>query len=228
MCSTTTGALVQFGGQNVGDLLNDKGITWGFFEGGFNLTTKNPNGTTGCARSHTSTDHQISQGRLHPASPAVPVLQINREPDAPAPHFVEHDRLAGDQANHQYDIDDFFAAVKNGNMPAVSFLKAPGYQDGHAGYSDPLDEQTWIVDGDQLPAADSRNGSSTAVVIAYDDSDGWYDHQMGPIVNQSADRRRRTDRPRPVRQQRQHCSRRRPMPSTRRDAAATARVFRCW
>ena len=27
--------------------------------------------------------------------------------------------------------------------------------------------------------------SSTAVVINYDDSDGWYDHQMGPIVNQS-------------------------------------------
>ena len=23
-------------------------------------------------------------------------------------------------------------------------------------------------------------------MIAYDDSDGWYDHQMGPIVNQSA------------------------------------------
>jgi phospholipase C len=23
-------------------------------------------------------------------------------------------------------------------------------------------------------------------VIAYDDSDGWYDHQMGPIVNQSS------------------------------------------
>ena len=27
--------------------------------------------------------------------------------------------------------------------------------------------------------------SSTAVIIAYDDSDGWYDHQMGPIVNGS-------------------------------------------
>jgi phospholipase C len=26
----------------------------------------------------------------------------------------------------------------------------------------------------------------TAVIVAYDDSDGWYDHQMGPIVNQSA------------------------------------------
>ena len=32
-----------------------------------------------------------------------------------------------------------------GNFPAVSFLKAPGFQDGHAGYSDPLDEQAFIV-----------------------------------------------------------------------------------
>jgi phospholipase C len=28
---------------------------------------------------------------------------------------------------------------------------------------------------------------STAVVIAYDDSDGWYDHQLSPIVNGSTD-----------------------------------------
>jgi phospholipase C len=27
--------------------------------------------------------------------------------------------------------------------------------------------------------------ASTAVVIAYDDSDGWYDHQMSPILLQS-------------------------------------------
>ena len=25
----------------------------------------------------------------------------------------------------------------------------------------------------------------TAIIIAYDDSDGWYDHVMDPIVNQS-------------------------------------------
>jgi phospholipase C len=28
--------------------------------------------------------------------------------------------------------------------------------------------------------------SSTAIIIAYDDSDGWYDHAVGPIVLQSA------------------------------------------
>src|ERR1019366_8173768 len=35
--------------------------------------------------------------------------------------------------------------VTNGTQPAVSFLKAQGYQDGHAGYSDPTDEQHFLV-----------------------------------------------------------------------------------
>ena len=67
----------------------------------------------------------------------------------------------------------------------MSYLKASGFQDGHAGYSDPLDEQTFVVQVinflEQRP-----EWESTAVIILYDDSDGWYDHQMGPIVNQSA------------------------------------------
>jgi phospholipase C len=89
-----------------------------------------------------------------------------------------------DQANHQYDLKDFWAAADGGSMPAVSYLKAADYQDGHAGYSDPLDEQTWLAQTinhlEKLPT-----WRSTAVVIAYDDSDGWYDHQMGPIIHQS-------------------------------------------
>ena len=66
-------------------------------------------------------------------------------------------------------------ALSEGNMPAVSFLKAPAYQDGHAGYSDPLDEQSFLVDMiNQIEK--SKYWRSTAIVITYDDSDGWYDH----------------------------------------------------
>ncbi|MGH3670594.1 MAG: alkaline phosphatase family protein [Pseudonocardiaceae bacterium] len=66
----------------------------------------------------------------------------------------------------------------------MSFLKAAKYQDGHPGYSDPLDEQHFLVD--TLNALQhSKDWRSTAVVIAYDDSDGWYDHQPSPIVNPS-------------------------------------------
>ena len=71
-------------------------------------------------------------------------------------------------------------------MPQVSFLKPPAYQNGHAGNSDPLDEQKFLVDTiNQIEQ--SPDWSSTAIVIAYDDSDGWYDHQMGPIIRQSLD-----------------------------------------
>ena len=51
-----------------------------------------------------------------------------------------------DQANHQYDVSDFWEAADSGNMPSVSFIKAPAYQDGHAGYSSPLAEQTFVVE----------------------------------------------------------------------------------
>jgi phospholipase C len=86
--------------------------------------------------------------------------------------------------NHQYDLQDFFDAVSAGNFPAVSILKADGFQDGHAGYSSPLDEQTFIVN--TVNFIESRpEWANTLIVIAYDDSDGWYDHQMSPIVSQS-------------------------------------------
>ena len=69
-------------------------------------------------------------------------------------------------------------------MPAVSFLKASEYQDGHPGYSDPLDEQTFLVNTiNQIQQ--SKDWKSTAIVVTYDDSDGWYDHQPPVIVNGS-------------------------------------------
>jgi len=90
-----------------------------------------------------------------------------------------------DQANHQYDLSLFYDTLKDGNLPAVSFLKAAAYQDGHAGYSNPIDEQTFLVNTiNQIEQ--SKYWKSTAIVITYDDSDGWYDHQVMPVVNGSS------------------------------------------
>jgi phospholipase C len=87
-------------------------------------------------------------------------------------------------ANHQYDSLDFTTALASNAFPAVSFIKAPGIQDAHAGYSDPLDEQTFVVN--TINAIEqSQYWSSTAIIIAYDDSDGWYDH-LANVINGSA------------------------------------------
>ena len=86
-------------------------------------------------------------------------------------------------ANHQYDMSTFnnlLTAIDNhqlspNHLPAVSYLKAPGYEDGHQGYSDPLDEQNFVTT--EVNAIESSpDWKSTAIILNYDDSDGFYDH----------------------------------------------------
>ncbi len=184
VCSSKS-ANVAMLGNNIGDLLNADGVSWGFFEGGFDLTITNSNKTTGCSRSTTSTVTGTTKADYIPHHQPFQYFASTQNLAHVRPASIATIGVPNEAAAHnQYDVHDFFDAVKAGNFPAVAYLKAPGYEDGHAGYSDPLDEQSFIVNTinflEQQP-----EWSSTAVIITYDDSDGWYDHQMSPIVNQS-------------------------------------------
>ncbi len=188
---------VQFGpgNKNVGDLLNAKGITWGYFEGGFKPTGRRADGTAECGATHNVGAALGGTGKtgtlpFGTKSDYVPHHQpFQYYPSTANPHHLPPsapDQIGrSDQANHQYDLSDFWAAADAGRLPSVSLLKAPAYQDGHAGYSDPLDEQQFLVETvnhlQGLP-----QWRDTAIVIAYDDSDGWYDHKPSPIVSPSA------------------------------------------
>jgi phospholipase C len=171
---------VRMTGTTIGNLLSNKGVTWGWFEGGFRS----------CSADHAVGAAVGGHGQWGTKPDYLAHHQpfqyfaSTANPDHVKPSSVAAIGTNADQANHQYDLSDFWAAVAHGNQPAVSFLKAPGYQDGHAGYSDPLDEQRFLVDTlNRLQRAPTWK--DTAVVIAYDDSDGWYDHQAGPIANAS-------------------------------------------
>ena len=182
ICSSTTSSL-SMSGKNVGDLLNAKGITWGWFEGGFDLTLTNPNGTTGCKRSTVSaiSGTQADYSAHHqPFQYYASTINPNHNRPTPGVAIGAAD-AAG--ANHQYDIHDFTDALKAGNMPAVSFLKAQRYQDAHAGNSDPIDEGRFVA-SIVNSIEQSSFWSNTAIIIAYDDSDGWYDH-LNNFVNGS-------------------------------------------
>jgi Phosphoesterase family len=81
-------------------------------------------------------------------------------------------------------VTDFDKVVNSDNMPAVSFVKAPNRQDGHAAYSDPVDEPNFITK--QVNAIQkSKNWTALPVVLAYDDSDVWYDHAAAKAKNSS-------------------------------------------
>ena len=219
-CSTRDSAALT--GQNVGDLLNARGLSWGWFQGGFTPTTpysgpgtpagtydpQNVFGRPVCGTKHAigvalgGTGQWGFKGDYIPHHEPFEYYASTANPHHLPPVSLQavgndtqtytNGKPNFDTANHQYDISTFNQIVSGIGagqlspdlLPAVSFLKAAGYQDGHAGYSDPIDEQQFIVS--EINALQKTpDWSSTAVVIAYDDSDGWYDHAFSGVTNPS-------------------------------------------
>jgi phospholipase C len=240
-CSTRDAVALK--GKNIGDLLNEAGLSWGWFEGGFRPTTSyqaalEAIGKAGqptsafvadefkAAEFNKAVPHSSNQGLCNAVSPVGEGLGgtgqwgfkddyiPHHEPfqyyaSTANPHHLTvptnskgHDTLAGlatigrdtqsyvngepqfNTPNHNYDMSDFDQLMAASAMPALSLLKAPGFQDGHAAYSDPQDEQEFVAHVvDEVMA--SPDWQHTAIVINYDDSDGWYDHAYSGVTNPS-------------------------------------------
>jgi phospholipase C len=182
-CAEPGGTGVHFTGKNIGDLMNARGVRWGWFAAGFAPTSKTTDGKAICGQQHVADNGQL--------------MAVYDDPDpfeyyesTANPHHLppSDTKLIGetDQANHQYDLELLWEAAKAGHMPAVSFIRGPQYSDGHPGYSSPLAEQRFLV------ATINRLQSlpqwpKMVIFVTWDDSDGWYDHVMPPIVNSSKD-----------------------------------------
>jgi phospholipase C len=189
VCSDPSAYQVRVQGPNIGDLLSQakKPVTWGWFQGGFRRVDPDlPYGKRKCTSRHKNLGgYEVYDYVAHHEPFQYFKSTANLYHKAPSDPKLIGTNLDG--TNHQYDLEDFFWAIDHKRMPAVSFLKPAAYQDGHAGIeweSDPLDEQKFLVDTinkiEKLP-----EWNTTAIVIMWDDSDGWYDHVMGPIVSQS-------------------------------------------
>ncbi|MGH8444168.1 MAG: alkaline phosphatase family protein [Solimonas sp.] len=196
VCSSVTdinAGVVRMSGQNIGDLLDAKGVSYGGFAGGFDLSHVSADGNTGCQQ---DTQNSLHTGRgvydfvPHHAFFNYWKSTANAGHERPAclakdtPDWLCVGKASDVAGNHNYDVEDFFNAVNGGAFPAVSFLKAIKVEDGHGGNSDPLNEQAFIVRVVNF-LQQRPDWKDTAVVILYDDSDGWYDHQAGPLVKQS-------------------------------------------
>jgi|SRR5208282_1474461 len=166
-------ATIEMTGQNIGNLLSARHVTWGWFYGDFQAVGY-VGGVAQCDSNYNP--HYAPFGYY--ASTANP----HHLPPTSV-HLIGHD---ADQANHNYAINDFWDAVNRGNMPQVSFIKPPSTETSHPEVSDPLEEQQFLVttinELQQTP-----QWKHIAIIITYDDSDGWYDHVMPPIVSPSAD-----------------------------------------
>ncbi|MEP6898815.1 MAG: alkaline phosphatase family protein [Rhodanobacter sp.] len=190
-CSSVS-STVRMTSKNIGDLLNASQLTWGGFMGGFDLTAANSNGSTGCGRSTYSSVLNVTKSDYIPHHNWFQYYASTANPTHARPSalgkigFTDPKDSGATPVHHEYDVNDFFSAVAAGNFPSVSYLKAPAVGDAHPGNSDPLDEQAFVVKVinflEQQP--DWKN---TAIIITYDDSDGWYDHRYASPVTSSFD-----------------------------------------
>jgi phospholipase C len=215
-CATGT---TTMSGRNVGDLLNTKGVSWGWFQGGFRPDAGT--GTGGVRATCTATHTNVAGGSSKDYSPHhapfeyyASTSNLHHTP----PASVDEIGHAG-QANHQYDLTDFDTALAAGKLPAVSFVKAAQFEDAHPGNSDRSTSSA------SSPARSTR----------------WRPHRSGPPRPSSSPtttptagmttscptsstrrRRRRTASPPTA------SAARSPIPRPTRTAAAWVSASRCW
>jgi phospholipase C len=168
----SSGSTVEMTGKNVGDLLNAHGITWGWFYGDFDPVSIAA-GVASCTAAYDAHydpfQYYVSTANPHHLPPSSTAMVGQT-----------------DQANHQYSLTTLWTALAAGNLPTVTFIKAPATETGHPNTSSALQEQQFLVATiNQLQA--SPMWRDMAIIVTYDDSDGWYDHVMPPIVSPSND-----------------------------------------
>jgi phospholipase C len=164
---------VSMTGNNIGNLLNNKSVTWGWFYDGFARTGLN-NGVATCNSLYNSHyapfQYYPSTSNPHHTPPTSPAVI----------------GYGSDAANHNYDYSNLSDSINAGHLPSVTFIKAAKPNTGHPMDSTPLEEQAFLVNTINALMA-SPFWQDMAILIAYDDSDGWYDHVAAPVVNHSTD-----------------------------------------
>ena len=153
---TKGGSLPPSNLRTIGEALNEKGISWAYYGGAYNAAVA-------LQHNPTSTDPTVLIGLAY-------CNICNFESYSSAIMSDPSQRAA-----HIKDTTDFFAAVDNGTLPAVSFVKPDGLLDGH-----PASSKEDLFEGmvkkivDHL-TANQELFASTALFITMDETGGYYD-----------------------------------------------------
>jgi len=143
--------------RTIGDALNEQGIDWAYYGGGFNAARRFDNGSTD------PVDVLIGTG----GDWYCDICNA----------FQYATTIMGDPAQraaHVKDAVDFFTEVDRGQLPAVSFLKPDSFDDGHPA-SSKLNILEALIDRviDRVKA--SGLFDETAIFVTFDEGGGYWD-----------------------------------------------------
>jgi phospholipase C len=136
--------------RNIGDALNDKNISWAYYGDQWSTYLANPDGN------YVTADNTYCN-ICNPFQYSTSIM------------------TSASGRSHNQDTTDLYAAIQNGTLPAVSFVKPDGWLDGHPASSKLNLFEGFvkkIVDGVQ---ANPKLWASTAIVVTFDEGGGYYD-----------------------------------------------------
>ncbi len=138
----------------IGDRLSDKRISWAWYSGGWN-------------RAMAADPNPAFNG----------LFQFHHQPFA---YFANYADGKPAKREHLKDELDFIAAIKAGELPAVSFIKPFGEDNEHPGYATLRRGQEHVV---RLVDAVRNSGywKDSIVIITYDENGGRWDHVAPPV-----------------------------------------------
>jgi phospholipase C len=142
--------------RTIGEALNEKGISWAYYGGAYNAAVA-------LQKDPTSTNPAVAVGKAY-----CNICNFESYTNA----------IMGDtnqRAAHIKDATDFFAAIDNSTLPAVSFVKPDGLLDGHPASSK---EDLFEAMAKNIMAHLQANPdlfASTAFMITMDEGGGFYD-----------------------------------------------------
>jgi len=142
--------------RTIGEALNEKGISWAYYGGAYNAAVA-------LQHNPTSTDPAVQIGRAY-----CNICNFESYTNAIMGNPAQ-------RAAHIKDATDFFAAVDDGSLPAVSFVKPDGLLDGHPASSKfDLFEAMAKKIVDHL-TANPELFASTVLFVTMDEGGGFYD-----------------------------------------------------
>ena len=136
--------------RNIGDAMNEKNISWAYYGDQWSTYLANPDGN------YVTADNTYCN-ICNPFQYSTSIM------------------TSASGRSHNQDTTDLYAAIQNGTLPAVSFVKPDGWLDGHPASSKLNLFEGFvkkIVDGVK---ANPKLWASTAIVVTFDEGGGYYD-----------------------------------------------------
>ena len=158
---------------NIGNRLDDAGIDWRWYSGGWNDALIN----------NVTANGNLFQFHHQPFAYYMKYAPFKTAPtaDYSASTPPELNPATTGPKAHLQDEQNFFADVASGKLPPVAFIKPLGSNNEHPGYADLVTGQQHVAD---LVAAvqKSKIWKDCVIIITYDENGGRWDHVVPPCA----------------------------------------------